>query len=142
MFSYTKALCALKVFTPNELYSLKPVRADKGEDWINGVVGLHLRDEVDSFDLDWRGLAMAGRIEVRTLADICFDGRRTWELETVWFDGLPVMVVTSSGRDGDEYHNRYITAPKAFAEMVAFVRIFQSHPGPEISWTKRRQFRT
>jgi len=127
-FGHIKTECALKVFTPNELYNLKPVRTDKGEDWFDGAVSLHLRNEVDTFDFDWKGFAAEKRVEVRTLADVCEDGWRTWTLQTVCFDGLPVMVVNSSGRDGDEYHNRYITAPHLFAELVVFARKFQSHP--------------
>ena len=114
--------CQRKVFTPTELYALKPVRVDYAS-W--HTLNVHLRNEIDSYDLADGAIEESKRFETRTLVDHDYDGRRGWTLQTVWFDGKPVMVVNSSGRDGDEYHDRWITDGKTFAEMVSWLRTFQ-----------------
>lgn len=116
-----KKKCAVRVFTPAELYALKPIHADSA-DW--HTLNVHLSNEVDYFNMDHDAAEKAGRMETRTLVDYCSDGRRTWTLETVWFDNKPVMVVNSSGRDGDEYHERWITDGQTFGEMVTWLRSF------------------
>ncbi len=118
-----RTLCAQKVFTPAELYALRPVRVYYGS-W--HTVSVHL-PEVPYYDIEADAMtAMEGsqRMETRTLVDHDYDGRRGWTLQTVWFDGQPVMVVNSSGRDGDEYHDRWITDSEAFGRMVAWLRSF------------------
>ena len=129
MYTEQKAFCEQKVFTPAELYALKPMlnphsgepRVDYGS-W--HTLSVHLANEVDRYDLDSDAIEAAKRFETRTLVDHDYDGRRGWTLQTVWFDGKPVMVVNSSGRDGDEYHDRWITDGKTFAEMVSWLRTF------------------
>jgi len=116
-----KLFCAQKVFTPAELYALKPARVDSA-DW--HTINVHLSAEVSYFDMDHDAAEAAKRMETRTLVDHDYDGRRGWTLQTVWFDGMPVMVVNSSGRDGDEYHDRWITDLAAFGKMVAWLRTF------------------
>jgi len=120
----TKKYCAQKVFTPTELYALKPTRTDYGS-W--HAVSVHLRDEIgNGFDLDLDAVEKTQRMETRTLVDHDYDGRRGWTLQTVWFDNKPVMVVNSAGRDGDEYHERWITDPELFGELVTFLKSFMS----------------
>jgi hypothetical protein len=116
-----KKQCTLKVFTPAELYALKPVRIDY-DPWL--TVSVHLSEDVSHFDLDFDAVEKTQRVEIRTLADHDYDGRRVWTLQTVWFDNKPVMVVNSSGRDGDEYHERWITDAQLFGELVTFLRTF------------------
>jgi hypothetical protein len=88
-----------------------------------------MQNEVSHYDLDINAIEAENRIEIRTIADSCADGRRTWTLETVWFrfidELVPVMVVNSSGRDGDEYHNRWITDEQMFVAMLGFLREFR-----------------
>jgi hypothetical protein len=56
------------------------------------------------------------------LRHVQYDYRRYWELTTVWFDGQPVMIVQNAGREGDDYHERFITDPHAYADMVGYLR--------------------
>jgi hypothetical protein len=124
-----KKFCAQKVFTPAELYALKPaLRRHDGEPLVDfggwHTVTVHLQ-EVDYYDLDTDKIEATRRFEVRTLVDHDYDGRRTWTLETVWFDSKPVMVVNSSGRDGDEYHERWITDGAAFGDLIVFLNSFR-----------------
>src|SRR5271156_3201818 len=120
-FAAQKAFCTKKVFTPTELYALKAARVDSA-DW--HTINVHLSGEVSYFDMDHDAAVAANRMETRTLVDHDYDGRRGWTLQTVWFDKQPVMVVNSAGRDGDEYHERWITDMAAFGKMIAWLRTF------------------
>jgi hypothetical protein len=120
-FEEMKQFCTQRVFSPAELYALKPVRIDSA-DW--RTINVHLMNEVSYWDMDHDAAEAANRMETRTLVDHDYDGRRGWTLQTVWFDNVPVMVVNSSGRDGDEYHDRWITDLHAFGKMVAWLRTF------------------
>ena len=113
--------CQRKVFTPAELYALKPAYT---HNFTHHLFSVHLQQEVDTFDLDTDGIEAAKRIEIREIVNHDFDGRRVWILETVWFDGKPVMVINASGRDADEYHERWITDGDLFAEMIKWIRTF------------------
>jgi hypothetical protein len=88
---------------------------------------VHLRDEInDTYNFAWDrlGAEQPARLELRILADECPDGRRTWTLCTAWFDGKPFMVANSSGRDGDEYYNRWVTDAGLLHSMVEYLRTF------------------
>lgn len=118
-----------RCFTPRELYALKPIKTSTDP---YHLINVHLSEGVPyaASNAD-ANLAEHGLIEIRTLADECSDGRRTWTLETIWFKGRPVMVVNSSGRDGDEYHNRFITDRESFEDMVSYIRSFCNETQPE-----------
>lgn len=117
-----KRECSLRVFTPAELYALKPVSVDYAS---YSTVSVHLTDDFNYYwDIDLGKVADTKRMETRTLVDHDYDGRRGWTLQTVWFDSKPVMVVNSSGRDGDEYHERWITDGAAFHALVSFLKSF------------------
>jgi len=121
-----KAYCAQRVFSAADLYNMKPSRVFYD---LYHFVGTHVQ-EIDSFfDMDHAGAEATKRIEIRQLAYDCPDGRRTWELDTIWFDGKPVMVVNSSGRDGDEYSERFITDAEGFASMVRFLQEYVKQDG-------------
>lgn len=120
-FEECKRFCAQKVFTPAELYALKPIRV--GMSWHTVLV--HFPEINFDFDKDASAtIELAGRMETRTIVDHDYDGRRGWTLQTVWFDGKPVMVVNSSGRDGNEYHERWITDGEAFGHLVSWLQTF------------------
>jgi hypothetical protein len=128
-----KRRCAMRVFSPAELYAMKPVRTNCGF-W--HTVSVHLSGEVNYFGIDLDAVEKTQRMETRTLADHDYDGRRGWTLQTVWFDGKPVMVVNSSGRDGDEYHERWITDAGQFGRLVVFLKSFTSEPGGSTDFVK------
>jgi hypothetical protein len=115
-----KAFCAQAVYSAADLYAMKPSRVFYD---LYHFVGTHL-PEIDNYDLNHELAEQTKRIELRQIAYDCPDGRRTWELDTVWFDGHPVMVVNSSGRDGDEYSERFITDGDTFGQMLRFLRNF------------------
>jgi len=115
--------CSMKVFSPRDLYALKPEPNDvlwQDED----AVRRHI-DEIDSSDLDFEEMRKAGRFEYRPLAHSPNWG---WQLGTVWFDGKPVMVVNSGG-DDSENRERWVTDAEAFGAMVIFLRSFVKDHG-------------
>jgi hypothetical protein len=124
-FEQCKQECAARVFTPIELYTLKPVRVDYAD---FHTVAVHL-PEINQYELDFDGIEAGRRFETRTIVDHDYDGRRGWTLQTVWFDGKPVMVVNSSGRDGDEYHQRWVTNLKRFRKLLTWLRTFVPSTG-------------
>ena len=117
-FKEHKTYCSQRVFSANELYAMKPSRVFYD---LYGFVGTHIQ-EINNWDLQHEDAEAKKRIEIRQIAFDCPDGRRTWELDTIWFDGKPVMVVNSSGRDGDEYSERFITDGDSYAAMVRFLQ--------------------
>jgi hypothetical protein len=115
--------CSRKVFSPAELYALRPEPLDilwQDED----VIRTHI-DELDSDELDFEGMRETGRFEYRPLAHSPNWG---WQLGTVWFDGRPVMVVNSSG-DDRENKERWVTDAEAFGALVIFLRGFVKDHG-------------
>jgi hypothetical protein len=129
LYQQRKRECSLRVFSPAELYALTAAKTDYGS-W--HTVSVHFRDDgLDYYGINLDAVEKTQRFETRTLVDHCSDGRRTWTLQTVWFDGKPVMVVNSSGRDGDEYHERWITDALHFGKLVTFLKSFM--PEPEAS---------
>jgi len=120
-YNSRKTYCAMKVFSPAELYALTPEPLDvlwQDED----AIRLHV-PEVNSDELDFDAMRGTGRFEYRPLAHSPNWG---WKLGTVWFDGRPVAVVNSSGEDEGENRERWITDGAAFLEMVTFLREFVS----------------
>jgi hypothetical protein len=113
--------CAQKVFSPAELYALRPASINP---FVYHLLSVHMSNEINYYDIDTDKVEEAKRIEIRDIANIDYDGRRVWMLQTVWFDGKPVMVLTTSGRDADEYHDRWITDGQAFADMLTWLRSF------------------
>jgi hypothetical protein len=121
LFEETKARCAQKVFSAVELYNLEPTRPVDYASY--HTVRIHL-PEIDSYELDFDGVEAGQKMETRTIVDKDFDGRRGWTLQTVWFESSPVMVVNSSGRDGDEYHERWITDVIQFSKLLTWLQRF------------------
>ena len=68
------------------------------------------------------------RIEIRTLHWHTFDGRRTWELKTVWFDNRPVMIIQNAGREGDDHCHRFVTDKALLTELVLYVTSLLPQP--------------
>lgn len=61
------------------------------------------------------------RVEIKTVVSHVPEWDVSWEINTVWFDGIPVMVTQYAGKRGD-HEERYITNAKAFQEMILYIR--------------------
>jgi hypothetical protein len=106
--------CKRKVFSPKELYTLKPVYTSHEADFIQPHV-----PEVGAttYDIRMQLIEAEKRIEFRELI-----ATSHLALGTVWFDGFPIMVVVRTG-DG-ESHKRWITDSHRFMDMVQYIRTF------------------
>jgi hypothetical protein len=111
-FEQRKKDCAMKVFTPAELYTLKPVQTEFDSYVVMDYV------EIDRYDFDASKADEEKRLEVRRLAY-----ENEWMLATVWFDGKPVMVISYSGKDG-ENKDKWITDGEVYANMVTWLYTF------------------
>jgi hypothetical protein len=112
-FEERRAQCAQKVFTPAELYTLKPVQTD-----YDTYTVLDYVDSIDRYDFEANKADAEKRLEIHRLA-----WENEWMLATVWFDGKPVMVIGYSGKDGEE-KDKWITDGAVYADMVAWLYTF------------------
>lgn len=108
----------MKVYSPNDLYKIEPEHTEQGADHLKGCYYNHIPELGDVYLYD----ADLSRIEVRFIKDWCFDGRRVWQLASVWFDGSPCMIVQNAGREGDDFSDRFITNRDAFFAMIDYIR--------------------
>jgi hypothetical protein len=112
---YTK-----KVFTPNELYALKPINGhyagiDRLEKWLG-------EEEICLHDYKkWEEIEKVGLVKLKFLVDEPMGSDESFEIATVWFASNPIAVVTHTGEDNND---RYITDVEGFYKMVTYLRSF------------------
>lgn len=51
-----------------------------------------------------------------------FDGRRYWQLGSVWFNGSPVMIIQNAGREGEDHEKKFITNKQLYIDMVRYIK--------------------
>lgn len=98
--------------TPRELLDLDPQRTSH-----RLHAALSEVPEADTWDIE---AEEDERVEVREYAYVDFDGRRIWQLASVWFDGKPVLIFQSAGREGVDHHERFIVDPDHYWELVKY----------------------
>lgn len=75
-----------------------------------------------NFDADWYlALMDVPRIEVKYIKDFCYDGRRTWTLGYVEFDGVVVMMFKKAGREGDDHYDAVYFDKEKVVEMTTYL---------------------
>lgn len=52
----------------------------------------------------------------------CEDGERTIEMYTVYYHGMPVMIVQKAGRGGEDFFRRFVTNATGYGEVVDYLR--------------------
>ena len=113
--------------TPNDLYKMESQSVDIGIGMLFGFYFNHI-EEMDNLigdDYSYKhniDHSIFTKIEVRVIKHFNFDGRRFWRLATVWFEGLPIMVIQNAGREGDDHRERFITDPEAFKRMLSYIK--------------------
>lgn len=104
----------------NEIFSLKPLKISS-DIWevVNELDELtHCRlPDVDP----------AGRITLHTYAYFDFDGRRTWCLKGLYFDGQPCAIFQSAGREGDDHRAHFITNRQVFIMAMAYLETLNTN---------------
>jgi len=108
---------------PNELYQRKPERTTHELYSVIGGWEPHIA-EIDECDFYYDKCQEEERIEIKFYKDFCFDGRRTWTLGSIWFEGKPLMVFRNAGREGIDHYSRFITNQELYHDMVAYLRSF------------------
>jgi hypothetical protein len=98
--------------TPRELLALEPKRSSH-----DIHVALEEIPDADTWDIEPEE---DERIEVREYAYVDFDGRRVWELASIWFDEKPVLIFQRAGREGRDHHERFIVDPDQYWELVKY----------------------
>lgn len=74
------------------------------------------------FDAGWYlALQDVPRIEIKYLKDFCYDGRRTWTLGYVEFDGTVVMMFNKAGREGDDHYDAAHFDKEKVVEMTTYL---------------------
>ncbi len=104
--------------TPNELYAMEPERVERDISHLTGFYYNHIPEVGESVPYG----TTSDRIEIRFLKDWCFDGRRVWQLATVWFEGKPVMVTQNAGREGDDHSERFVTDADGLMAMCSHIK--------------------
>lgn len=99
--------------TPKQLYALPPIHVGKS---VDGAI--HAFPELDQYET----YEANSRIEVRWLANECFDGERGWELSSVWIDNQPFMIITGAGRGNRDHQDRFITDEALYWKAVEYLR--------------------
>jgi hypothetical protein len=107
-----------RVFTPNELYALKPI--DSGclewlEKWLSEEnICLH------NYEM-WDQIEKTGLVKLRYLANEVMGSDESFEVATIWFASNPIAVVTHTGEDNND---RYITDVEGWYKMIVYLRSF------------------
>lgn len=117
---------------PSELYAMTPEKTDSDIFVLTGWEFNHVPE------IDWSLMNAEAhkqtRIVINYYKDFDFDGRRFWRLASVWLDDIrerpspskPVMIIQNAGREGDDWHKRFITDSALYQEMVAHLHSLTS----------------
>ena len=111
--------------TASELYAMQPQYDTMDVGLLCGFYYNHI-PEVGDYVLDV--LPEHNKlVVVRVLKEHHIDARRFWRLATVWYDGVPVMVVQNAGREGDDHHARFITDVDQYTKMIGYLWSIKSN---------------
>lgn len=100
-----------------EIYTIEPESVSNELGTLKGFYYDHIPEITENL---WG--VETDRIEINTLKDFDFDGRRCWTLRTVWFDGEPIMILQNAGREGDDHAKRFITDLPLYKKMVVYIK--------------------
>jgi hypothetical protein len=106
--------------TPADLYNMDPQYKDKNIHCLSGCYYNHI-PEIEEWDWHRVQYDQNERVEIRHIKEFWFDHRRFWRLSTVWFDGLPVMIIQNAGREGDDFSESFITDKERYLKMVTYI---------------------
>lgn len=101
-----------------ELYELPSESETQDLNYLKGCYYNHVPELGDG----WWVESGNDKVTIQTVKEFYFDYRRFWALRTVWFEGVPVMVIQNAGREGDDHDARYITNEGAYRNMVAYIK--------------------
>ena len=106
---------------PAELYKRTPERIDND---INRLYGCYFNHIPEIEALQYGGGMLEDkdkRIAIHYYKDFDYDCRRIWALAAVKFDDQFVMIIQNAGREGDDWHKRFITDSHVYIDMVRYI---------------------
>lgn len=115
---------------PQELYDMKHEKNGTLDMFIGCYFNHIFESGIEQWDLN--GIE-SDRVEIKIIKEFHFDSRRFWRLATVWFDGYPVMITRNSGREGDDFSDRFITDKAQFTKMCIHIHSLASKFPDEIA---------
>ena len=68
-------------------------------------------------------------VSFRVYKEFWFDHRRFWRLASVWIGETPVMIIQNAGREGTDFHARYVTDADAYNQLITLARKHIKHSG-------------
>jgi len=98
---------------PSDIYN-RPVKSASKD--IYHLLSKHLQEV--SWDVDDEKNT---EIEIRNHIYVCIDYRRFVSINSVWFQGKPVMIYRDAGREGEDKTDRFITDKNLFLEMIKYL---------------------
>lgn len=110
--------------TPEELLAREPETVTHSLNYLVGYRYDHIPEARLDLSTGW-GLE-SPRVEVKVYKHFDFDERRYWRLCSVWLDNIPVMICCNAGREGDDYHNRYLLNKDKYKELITHVITIQA----------------
>lgn len=104
--------------TANEVYAMDHESKTNELGDLKGFYYDHLPEIEESL---W-GVKDNCKVEIKTIKDFDFDGRRCWTLRTIWFESSPVMIIQNAGREGDDHRERFITNHELYKNMIKYIK--------------------
>ena len=117
------------IFSPNELFDMKPDHSDFDSyriiRFLSPYLGRVYADDIDSDAVDKFKL-----LEERTLVCYVYDGGdASWSVGTLWYEGVPFAVVQRSGEDEEDC---YITSLSVLSEVITWLLSFAKEECPRV----------
>lgn len=100
--------------TPNQLYKTKPIKQNHR---VHDAA--RLLNFMYEYDIPYNRIDK--RIQVRYYADVDYDGRRGWQLASVWFNGVPVAISQRAGRELRDHSEVMITNKTKYLELLGLL---------------------
>ncbi len=96
----------------NQIYQWQPIKIEKD-----------LYSFLDLIDIDtYLPMSDNEKVELKYYTYHSFDGERSFNLFSVWFDNKPVMICQTAGRGGRDHRETFITDVPLYKDMVSYIR--------------------
>lgn len=106
---------------PSELYARVPEEISYDLYGLLDGYSNHIPEVADIVSFDHEENERTKRVQVCYYKNFMFDCRRFWSLGGVFFDGKPVMIIQNAGREGTDFHGRFVTDREQYFEMVKYI---------------------
>ena len=126
--------------TPEELLAREPEEVSNSLKYLALINHSHIPESGLEY---WDAHELSSnRLEIKVYKHFDFDFRRFWRLSSVWLDNTPVMICCNAGREGDDYHRRYLLNKQKYMELIVLAKTLMAEKveldkdTQEIPWNK------